>query len=167
MCKLLTDPFIAQLVCYACPVLVPLCCLPAVTVCLAAPCCRIRDWVSGFFVAQGYVHNTCTDYTHSLSKSWRNTCTDLYCTVAVLVPCSLMDQLEWVFSDADLVPLLVQENYANYLPDISNSMQEQFVSTGLCAGCVYVWAGELCPGLRVSRPLTSRPKWPAFLAVAM
>lgn len=47
-----------------------------------------------------------------------------------------MDQLEWVFSDADLVPLLVQENYANYLPDISNSMQEQFVSTGLCAGCV-------------------------------
>lgn len=120
------------------PVLVPLCFLPAVTVCLAAPCCRIRDLVSGFFVAQSYVHNTCTDYTHSISKSWRNTCTDLYCTVAVLVPCSLMDQLEWVFSDADLVPLLVQENYANYLPDISNSMQEQFVSTGLCAGCVYV-----------------------------
>lgn len=30
-----------------------------------------------------------------------------------------MDKMEWVFSDADLVPLLVQENYANYMPDLA------------------------------------------------
>jgi hypothetical protein len=38
-----------------------------------------------------------------------------------------MDRLEWVFSDADLVPLLVQENYANYAPDIVHNAPPHMV----------------------------------------
>lgn len=35
---------------------------------------------------------------------------------------SLTDQLEWVFADAGLVPLLVQENYVNHSPDLTRGM---------------------------------------------
>jgi hypothetical protein len=46
--------------------------------------------------------------------------------------CSLMDKMEWVFSDADLVPLLVQENYANYMPDLArNASRPDMVSSPL------------------------------------
>lgn len=38
-----------------------------------------------------------------------------------------MDRMEWVFSDADLVPLLVQENYVNYMPDLTRDMAPHMV----------------------------------------
>jgi hypothetical protein len=38
-----------------------------------------------------------------------------------------MDRMEWVFSDADLVPLLVQENYVNYLPELTRDMAPHMV----------------------------------------
>lgn len=41
--------------------------------------------------------------------------------------CRVADQLELVFADADLVPLLVQENYVNHRPDISQGKPD-FVS---------------------------------------
>ncbi len=34
---------------------------------------------------------------------------------------SLMDKMELVFQDADLVPLLIQENYVNQRPDIART----------------------------------------------
>jgi len=49
--------------------------------------------------------------------------------VCVCAPCSIMDKMELVFADADLVPLLVQENYVNYSPDLTRDMGPQGVGS--------------------------------------
>lgn len=54
-----------------------------------------------------------------------------FCHVSLLLFCSVGDLLELVFADADLVPLLVQENYLNYRPDIAQNKPE-FVSSDGC-----------------------------------
>lgn len=51
---------------------------------------------------------------------------------AVSGNCSILDRMEWVFADADLVPLLVQENYPNYIPDLVSNMPPHAVRALCC-----------------------------------
>lgn len=52
--------------------------------------------------------------------------------------CRVADQIELVFADADLVPLLVQENYVNHRPDISQGKPDlvSFLAVGLQMLCL-------------------------------
>jgi hypothetical protein len=55
-----------------------------------------------------------------------------------------MERLEWVFSDADLVPLLVQENYANYAPDLVKNAPPHMVGATVRWSFTCQQAGAPC-----------------------